>query len=252
MLRAVCFDLWDTLIVDTPGGGQTRAAERVRRIAEGLRLGNWGAPPEAITDAIQLTIDTLVRVHQDNRDLDADERLALFFRALDPSLRPERDLPLEARRAVATAVHDGALHTPPVLIPGAAGMLEALRACGLRLAIVSNTILSPGRSMRALLNLVGIGRFFTAQIYSDEVRAWKPAARMFDEAVFALGVPAQDTLFVGDTPESDIVGAQAFGMGMTALVGGAALPGVRADLKLADVTGLMPALIRGRLLDAGG
>ena len=252
MLRAVCFDLWDTLIVDTPGGGQTRAVERVRRIAEGLRLGGWGAPPEVITDAIQLTIDALVQVHQDNRDLNADERLALFFRALDPSLRPEQDLPLEARRAVTTAIQDGALHTPPVLIPGVNAMLEALRACGVRLAIVSNTTLSPGRSMRAVLNLMDIGRAFTAQIYSDEVRAWKPAARMFDEAVFALGVPAQDTLFVGNTPESDIVGAQAFGMGMTALVGGATAPGVRADFAWPDVTGLMPALLRERLLDAGG
>ena len=48
------------------------------------------------------------------------------------------------------------------------------------------------------------------------------------------------------------MGAQAFGMGMTALVGGATAPGVRADFAWLDVTGLMPALLRERLLDAEG
>ncbi|MEE9278414.1 MAG: HAD family hydrolase [Dehalococcoidia bacterium] len=242
MLRAACFDLWETLIIDPPGRGEERAEGRVRRIARALRGGGWPAPYAAVTDALQATVDSLVTLHQDNRDGDADERVVLFYQHLDPTLRPEHDLPADARAEIREAIHGSALHLPPELLPGAAETLDELRRRGLRLALVSNTGLSPGSTMRQVVDDLGIGRNFTAQVYSDEVGAWKPDARMFDEAVFALGVAAKDVLFVGDTPEADIVGAQAFGMGMTALVGDKAIDGVRADLELPGVHALVAAL----------
>ena len=242
MLRAVCFDLWGTLIADPPGRGEARARERVARIDRALRAGDWSAPREAIEAAMQTTVDALVAVHLDNHDLDAAERVTLFYRQLDPSLRPEIDLPPGVRGAITAAIHDSALDTPPELIPGALETVAALRKRGLRLALISNTGLSPGTALRRLLDQLGLSAYFTAEIYSDELGAWKPDARMFEEAVFALGVAARDTLYVGDTPEADIVGAQAFGIGMTAQVGTKRVEGVRASLELSDVGALLAAL----------
>ena len=242
MLRAVCFDLWDTLISDPPGRGEERAAERVRRLERALRDGGWPAPPEAIADAIQAAIDALVAVHQDNVDLDADGRVDLFYRHLDPSLNPATDLPDGARAAVAAAIHGGALYAPPLLLPGVSETLRALRNSGLRLALVSNTGFSPGPTIRELMNALDLARHFTAQVYSDETGAWKPGRRIFDEAVFALGVPAADVLFVGDSPEADILGAQQFGLGVTALVGHKRVDGVQADFDLPGVSHLLPVL----------
>lgn len=252
MLRAACFDLWETLVVDPPGRGEERAAERVRGIDAALRSGGWPAPAEAIADAMQATVDSLVTVHQDNIDVDGEERVSLFYRHLDPSLRPQHDLPIEAREAITAAIHGGALRMLPELLPGAEETLAALRGRGLLLALVSNTGLSPGPTMRAVLDELGIGRYFAAQVYSDEVGAWKPHERMFDAAVFALGVPGRDILFVGDRPEADILGAQAFKLGMTALVGDKSVPGVQPDLELAGVHALLPALVeRGAIPTAG-
>ncbi len=242
MLRAVCFDLWGTLVADAPGVADARAAERVRRIDRALRDGAWPAPPEAITDAMQATVDTVVGVHQDNIDIDAEERVALFYRHLDPSLRPEHDLPADAVAAVRTAIHESALYHPPELLPGAADTLAALQGSGCRLALVSNTGLSPGVALRSLLDALGVGRYFVAQVYSDELRSWKPDPRMFDEAVFALGVPKEQTLFVGDTAEADILGAQSYGIGLTAQVGGKRIEEIRPTLDLRGVGDLVVAL----------
>ena len=233
-LRAIGFDLWETLIADPPGRGHARQERRVGEVERGLRAGGWPAPPEAIADAFQATVDSLVQVHSENRDVDAQERVALFHRHLDPTLRPERDLPADARAAIAEAIWDSAIRTPPELLAGALDTLAALRARGLRLALVSNTGLSPGAAIRRLLERLGLAGFFTAQIYSDEVGAWKPHARMFDEAVFALGVTPDDVAFVGDSPEADILGAQAFGLAATVLVGAARVDGLRPTLTAAQ------------------
>ena len=250
MLRGVCFDLWGTLIVDPPGLGAKRAEERVQRLHDALRVAGWGAPREAIRGAMQATIDAFVAVHQENRDIDGEERIALFLRHLDPSLRPERDLGPSGYEAVRDAIHDSAVYRLPELLPGAAEALEALKRRGVRLALVSNTGLSPGSALRTVLEELGIGGYLTSQIYSDELRAWKPDPRMFDEAVFALGVRKEETFFVGDTPEADILGAQVFGMGGTALVGKKRVDGVEATLTLDGVHELVDALMeRGHLAD---
>lgn len=250
MLRAVCFDLWETLIADPPGRGEERASERVRRLEAALRLGGWPAPRGAIADAVQAAADALVAVHQDNVDVDAAGRVDLFYRHLDPSLDAARDLSVDAREAIADAIHGGARYTPPGVLPGAIDALASLRAAGLRLALVSNTGFSPGPTIRELIADLDLARYFTAQVYSDETGAWKPAPRIFDEAVFALGVPAAAVLFVGDSPEADILGAQRFGLGMTALVGARRLEGVRADIELPGVAGLVEALRERDLIPA--
>ena len=251
MIRAVCFDLWDTLIADPPGRGRDRASERVRRLERALRDGGWPAPHEAIADAVQATVDALVAVHQDNIDLDADGRVDLFYRQLDLSLNAERDLPDAARAAIAAAIHGGARYALPAVLPGAIDVLSGLRATGMRLALVSNTGFSPGPVMREVVGELDLARHFTTQVYSDETGAWKPGPGIFDEAVFALGVPAANVLFVGDTPEADILGAQQFGLGMTALVGGKRVDGVRADFDLPSVADLLTVLRDRNLVPAG-
>ena len=248
MLRAICFDLWDTLIADPPGRGAVRAADRVRRVQRALRAGGWPASPAAITDAIQAALDSLTVIHNQNRDVDAAERVALLYRHLDPTLRPAQDLPAPTQRAVSDAILGGVERVQPNLLPGAPELLVDLRRRGLRLALVSNAGLSPGAVLRRTLRRFAIDRHFAVQLYSDETGAWKPHARMFAQALTALAVTPEETAFVGDTPETDILGAQACGLRWTALVGAASVDGVRPDLHLRGVGELFPALSARGLL----
>ena len=88
--------------------------------------------------------------------------------------------------------------------------LERLRDAGLKLAIVSNwdTPLDP------LTERLGIAHYFDAIVASHDarVRSEKPDPHIFNYALAAIGVSAEETVHIGDTYEADIVGAEAVGI----------------------------------------
>jgi putative hydrolase of the HAD superfamily len=108
---------------------------------------------------------------------------------------------------------------PPVPIAGA---LEAVRAAAERvpIGIISDSGMSPGSSLRHLLDEHGFTPYFQALTFSDEVGVAKPQAPMFERTAAALGVAPQELLHLGDLEPTDIRGVQAVG-GVGALFAGA-------------------------------
>jgi putative hydrolase of the HAD superfamily len=96
--------------------------------------------------------------------------------------------------------------------PQARPMLEALRARGLRLGILSNTFWSRAHHEQVLAR-DGILDLFDGCTFSSELRWTKPHAEAFLAAMRSVGVedPAR-VVFVGDRLFDDIYGAQAVGM----------------------------------------
>lgn|GEM_PF-521162 len=62
------------------------------------------------------------------------------------------------------------------------------------------------------IEALGFNRFFDAIIVAGDVGVYKPDPQAFALLSEALGVPASETLFVGDNFQADIVGAQRAGM----------------------------------------
>ena len=84
-----------------------------------------------------------------------------------------------------------------------------LRRRGIRTAVVTN-----GRSdaQLAKVDQMGIRTLLDAVITSEAVGASKPDARIFEVALNALDLSAARSVFVGDHPESDVVGPARVGM----------------------------------------
>jgi putative hydrolase of the HAD superfamily len=59
---------------------------------------------------------------------------------------------------------------------------------------------------------LGINEFFNAVLVSEQAGWRKPHAKIFEEALGRLGVAAEETVYVGDSPMEDIKGAEAVGM----------------------------------------
>jgi HAD superfamily hydrolase (TIGR01509 family) len=78
-------------------------------------------------------------------------------------------------------------------------VLRALRARGLKLALISNV----GLDVRSVLGRAGMGELFDAVILSFEVGAVKPHPPIFQRALDVLGVPAARALMVGDNAHDD-------------------------------------------------
>ena len=87
--------------------------------------------------------------------------------------------------------------------------LRALRARGLRLAVVSNF----DRRLDGLVAGLGLAPLLDAIVPSTRAGAAKPAPEIFHVALRALGVPAVAALHAGDGVTADVAGARAAGLG---------------------------------------
>lgn len=94
------------------------------------------------------------------------------------------------------------------VFPDAAAVLPALRARGLRLAVVSNF----DARLPRLLADCGLAESFEAVVYSEEVGVEKPHPAIFEELLDRLKLPAASVLHVGDSRRDDVEGARAIGM----------------------------------------
>jgi len=99
--------------------------------------------------------------------------------------------------------------------------LRRLRAHGLRIQIVSNI---DDDQLDALVQRLGLEPEVDAWTSSEQARSCKPDARIYEVALESAGCGPAEVLFVGDSPEHDVVGPRAQGMA-TALLVADARPG---------------------------
>lgn len=113
----------------------------------------------------------------------------------------------------------------------------ALRSVAKRsaVAIVSN-VWAPSQCWKEELAASGVVPILAAAIFSTEVGAIKPSARLFLAALDATGSSPDEVLFVGDSMERDILPAKRLGMS-TCLVG-SSTPGVAADFHIQSIAEL--------------
>jgi putative hydrolase of the HAD superfamily len=85
-----------------------------------------------------------------------------------------------------------------------------------KLAVVSN--MSFAQAIFQSLKELGIYKHFDAVVVSGVIGWRKPSPRIFESALQALKVKAEETVFVGDSPKADIEGAKQLGIKTVLLV----------------------------------
>ncbi|MCI4326050.1 MAG: HAD family hydrolase [Thermoplasmata archaeon] len=214
--HAVTFDLWHTLL-DLPPFAE---AEYMRR--------QWAIGGEVVADAPEGPVSPDVSIALDPWDAfrRAYEEAVVAARegsTVTPGTQVVRAGALAGRRPrpetyeqrLERLVDD----TPFRAVRGAKPVLESLRMYGCRLAIISNTVGEPGRSLERALARHGLARSFDAFVWSDEHPWTKPSRQLFDFALGRLHAKASEAIHVGDGP-SDILGAQGAGYRATILFEG--------------------------------
>ncbi|MGO1164988.1 MAG: HAD family hydrolase [Janibacter sp.] len=98
-------------------------------------------------------------------------------------------------------------HTDPQVRP----LFEGLRARGLRVGVLSNTIWS-GEYHREIFERDGVLDLIDGDVYSSELHVVKPHAEAFEAACEAVGVAPTNTVYVGDRLFEDVLGSQEVGM----------------------------------------
>lgn len=135
-------------------------------------------------------------------------------------------------------VHNVWEHVPADVLP----TVEALRALGVRLVVVSN---ANGR-LHTMFERVGLGGRFDVVLDSHDFGVEKPDPRLFQLALEASGASAASTVHVGDFFHIDVVGARGAALADAVLVDPADLYG---DADCARITALPDLVdyVRARL-----
>ena len=132
-----------------------------------------------------------------------------FWRRFVERLCEHLEAPSVSRFAVSELYERFARAEAWQVYPDATAALAALRARGLRVAVVSNW----DERLPRLLDALGLGADLDAVVTSQEAGVEKPHAEIFRLALARLGVEPEHALHVGDDVREDIEGAAAIGMG---------------------------------------
>ena len=77
------------------------------------------------------------------------------------------------------------------------------------IAMITN---GPTDIQQPKLDLLGIEELFSFVLISESTGYWKPDPRIFELALERAGVPAHEAVYIGDSPDHDMLGAQAAGL----------------------------------------
>lgn len=188
MLKAVLFDLYDTLAYITPGVIQEGRRELARRA--GVDPEVWG--PVWRANAMERMLGTLGGM---------EDQIRLMLRGLgnDPPAELVAELAAHEHRTWKRGV---------VLYPETLPLLRGLKRRGYKLGLVSNCSCQAGQVVHHL----GLAELMDALTLSCEVGVAKPDPAMFLHATQALDVEPSACMFVADGAFTELDAAKALGM----------------------------------------
>ena len=224
MPLAVTFDFWNTLVCDTGGIRKHRLDACAAILAEAGATVDRGD----LEVAFQRSFDVYERHWHDNVPFRAADAVQLILADLELARgagSPVVDGLETSFADLVSAFTDPPEGFVPPLTDNVAGCLAVLRDAGVRLGIICDVGMTPGRTLRRYLANHEVIDCFDHWSFSDEVGVFKPDPVIFAHALdglaSALGapVPRRRAVHVGDLRRTDVAGAKAFGMGAVRYAG---------------------------------
>ncbi|HEX3176612.1 MAG TPA: HAD-IA family hydrolase [Methylomirabilota bacterium] len=241
-VRAITLDFWGTLLLDPPSSDNRYKARRMRDFENILAGAGVRVTGLALDRAYEASAVYLSRIWGRYKDVPVVDHVRTILGGVETAL-PGR-VPPDVLAALVDAYSRPALIVPPALDAGAPKALTALREEGYTLALVSNTMRTPGTTLRQLLERFGLLRLFAHTVFSDEVGIRKPDPAIFRGALDAVGADAATAIHVGDDGLLDVGGARAAGMRVIQVTNAAlnSLGGRRPDAVIPSLIGLPDAV----------
>jgi putative hydrolase of the HAD superfamily len=207
-IKAVTFDLWETLFFERDGASSQRSVARSRNLHEALDKLGAKIALERIDSALKETILSLLYIWETNKDVTHLDQIRLIIRyASNNSITVKQEWIDKLTSAYISPI----LEVPPYLNPDAQKVLESLRNRNKVIGIICNTGLTPGIGLRRLLVNEGVAEYFDLMIFSDEEGIRKPDPRIFHFAAQKLNIEPREAVHIGDNLKSDVWGAQSSG-----------------------------------------
>jgi putative hydrolase of the HAD superfamily len=210
MLKTISFDLWETLLTDTPELSRRQELLRLERMERVLAERGFASEAARIEQPYRKMWHRCHELYW-SRDTDIACRVQIehFLEELEVDATTFDE---PALAALEDAYAGAAIDVLPSLVPGALEVVLALRERGYRIGLISNTGRTPGYALREILDRLGLAASIEVMIFSNEHGVCKPNPSIFATLRDALDVAYEEMMFVGDNLYVDVYGAQRLGM----------------------------------------
>ncbi len=205
MLKSVIFDFWGTLV---EYGGDKEISrmrrEQAKMMDNELRNCGYNFGLEKVSEVLEKVRLECTRIRNTTyKEVVASEETAMML----------KELGIESKEiwVKCTEIYSKALLSMDISLQvGADKVLGWLKRKGLKIGLLSNT--DHGWVERVLLKKFAIHQYFDVIILSCDVGIRKPATEIFKYTMERLNVRACESMYVGDWPEVDVLGAKQSGM----------------------------------------
>lgn len=210
MIDTVTFDLWNTLIYNSPQDNLKYKNERIDGFHSVLKQTGRNVFREEIEEAYDKSFEIYKPIRDRNEDISTREQVQIILECLgNPEFNDlTEDVLSELEEVLAKAIFSDL----PRLIEGSKEILSYLDEKNYRIGLICNTGRTPGRVLREVLKRRNIIQFFRVLTFSDELKIRKPNPEIFLHTLKSLNASPSTSLHIGDELESDILGAKRCGM----------------------------------------
>jgi len=203
MIKLVSIDLWETLIQDGLEGDGERERDllRVEFILKTLKL------DQSYYTKILSFFDELLNafrnpLKENEWSLMPETQLDYLINKLGIDVK-KKDFD-KILKFYTECMLD---HPPAFTEPIVPEVLESLKK-KYKVALISNTGRTPGRSLLKLLRKIKIKEYFDFFAFSDELLIRKPDPRIFEIVCSKLSASPEETVHIGDSYKMDFLGAK--------------------------------------------
>jgi HAD superfamily hydrolase (TIGR01509 family) len=208
--RAVTFDFWGTILHDPPSSDNRYKRRRLAEFESVLTGAGVRTSRRVLDEAYEHSASVLGHIWAKNRDVPVEHHVRAILDRVEGRLADR--LAPETLAALVDAYAHPVLTVPPAVDEGALGAMEALVTRGYTLCVVSNTMRTPGATLRKLLAHFRLLPYFSVLTFSDECGIRKPDPQIFRLTLQAARVDPEEAIHVGDDTTLDVEGAHAAGL----------------------------------------
>jgi putative hydrolase of the HAD superfamily len=205
VIKAVTFDLWETLLLERNGWNLRRTNARCRSLAQALDKFGVRISVKQLELAFKKMASWLAKIWDIDDEVTHLDQIRFIIRtASEGSITPKEEWIEDLSSAYVSAIFEA----PPYLNPDTLGILQWLKSKNKSIGLICNTGLTPGFGLRDFLIREDMATYFDLMLFSDEVGIRKPNPRIFQMAAEKLQVRPYEVVHVGDNLKSDVWGAK--------------------------------------------
>jgi putative hydrolase of the HAD superfamily len=204
-IKAVTFDLWETLLFEKNGWNSRRTNARCESIAQTLDKLGVKIPVEHLALAFKKMTSWLEGVWEMNNEVTHLDQIRFIIKTASKGSITIKE---EWIDDLSSAYVSPFFKVTPYLNPDASKVLQWLEDRNKLMGLMCNTGLTPGFGLRKFLAREGLAEYFDLMLFSDEVGIRKPNSKMFQIAAQRLKVKPCEIVHIGDNLKSDVWGAR--------------------------------------------